>query len=329
MSSNPKVSVIVPIYKVRDFIARCAESLMEQTLADVEYIFVDDCTPDDSISVLESVLVKYPERKEMVRILRHEQNKGLPSARNTGLRSACGEYVFHCDSDDYVEKDMLEKMVCAAEEDEADFVWCDWYLTFERKERYMKEPEADRPEAALKNVLSGIMKYNVWNKLVKRSIYQEHNVWFPDGYGMGEDMTMIRLLAHAHSVRYVNEAFYHYVRTNTEAFTHRISDKHLEALMFNTQSTIDYLRSLVGNEYNLEIAFFQQNVKLPFLISSEKKDYMIWQRMYPESNPYILENKQMSLRTRVLQWSAYKKQYWYVRLYNMMITMYYKRFFHE
>ena len=73
MSSNPKVSVIVPIYKVRDFIARCAESLMEQTLADLEYIFVDDCTPDDSISVLNSVLDKYPERKEAVRILQHEQ----------------------------------------------------------------------------------------------------------------------------------------------------------------------------------------------------------------------------------------------------------------
>lgn len=94
-----RVSIIIPIFKVRNFIERCVCSLFGQTLKEVEYIFVDDATPDDSIEILEACIVRYPERKEQVRILKHEQNQGLPTARNTGLAVATGEYVFHCDSD--------------------------------------------------------------------------------------------------------------------------------------------------------------------------------------------------------------------------------------
>lgn len=93
-----KVSVIVPIYNVSRFIKRCVESLFNQTLDDVEFIFVNDCTPDDSIDILKKVIADYPDRNTM--IINHEVNKGLPAARNTGLKAASGDYIFHCDSDD-------------------------------------------------------------------------------------------------------------------------------------------------------------------------------------------------------------------------------------
>ena len=118
-----KVSVISPIYKVAEFIERAAESMMQQSLGDVEFIFVDDCTPDDSIERLERVLAKYPKRK--CRIIRHEENRGLPSARNSGLAVAQGEWVFHWDSDDYADREMLERMVECAEEHDAEIVWAD------------------------------------------------------------------------------------------------------------------------------------------------------------------------------------------------------------
>ena len=97
-----KVSVIIPIFGVERFIRKCAETLMEQTLQEVEYIFVNDATPDGSISVLKEVIAYYPQRLTHVRIIEHKVNKGLPAARNTGLSYATGEYVFHCDSDDYL-----------------------------------------------------------------------------------------------------------------------------------------------------------------------------------------------------------------------------------
>lgn len=140
MISAISVSVIVPIYKVERFIARCVSSLLEQTLQNVEFIFVDDATPDGSIDVLQQVIERYPHRAEQVRLIHHEHNKGLPAARNTGLQVACGEYIFHCDSDDYVEPDMLQTIYDKATTENADFVWCDWWLSFEKRERYMKQP---------------------------------------------------------------------------------------------------------------------------------------------------------------------------------------------
>ena len=90
-----KVSVIIPIYNVEHFITRCATSLLEQTMKDVEFIFVDDVTPDKSIHLLQEVLGHYPERKEQVKLIRHVTNQGLPAARNSGLAVASGEYIFH------------------------------------------------------------------------------------------------------------------------------------------------------------------------------------------------------------------------------------------
>ena len=89
-----KVSVIIPIYKVENFMERCARSLFEQTLTEeVEFIFVDDASLDCSVSIIHQCLNDYPERKNQTKILVHSQNKGLPSARNTGLQAATGKYV--------------------------------------------------------------------------------------------------------------------------------------------------------------------------------------------------------------------------------------------
>ena len=165
MAEN-KVSVIIPIYKVDRFIERCVVSLMEQTLNEVEYIFVDDASPDGSVSILHEVTERYPSRMECVKIVTHSENKGLPAARNTGLVEASGEYIFHCDSDDFVELDMLESLYNKAKECDADVVWCDFFLSFEMNERYMKQPEYKTSVEALKAMLSGAMKFNVWNKLL-------------------------------------------------------------------------------------------------------------------------------------------------------------------
>lgn len=314
-----KVSVIIPIYGVEKFIERCTESLMQQTLDAVEYIFVNDATPDNSIELLRGVVARYPACAAQVKIIEHEQNKGLPAARNTGLAVATGEYIFHCDSDDFVEPGMLEVLYNAAKEKCADIVWCDWFLTFEKNERYMKQPSYETPAEALKAMLSGAMKYNVWNKLVKRSLYVDNNISFPAGHGMGEDMTMMMLFAHAKSVAYVPEAFYHYVKLNTGAFSQTYSDRHLVELKHNVQRTADYMFFLFGNDIEREIAFFKLEAKFPFLISSKKAKYRLWKEWYPEANRYILENRNVSARSRWLQWAAGKGQWWIVWLHYQLV----------
>ena len=122
---TPKVSVIIPVYNVEKYMEKCCRSLFGQTLENMEFIFVDDCTPDNSISVIESVLQEYPQRKSQVKITHHDKNRGLPSARNTGLGLAQGNYIIHCDSDDWVAPFMYEKMYARAVAENADIVWCD------------------------------------------------------------------------------------------------------------------------------------------------------------------------------------------------------------
>ena len=123
----PKVSIIVPVYGVEKYIERCARSLFEQTLDDIEYLFIDDCTPDKSIEILKNVLKDYPQRKDQVIIHRMEKNSGQAAVRKWGMIKATGDYTIHCDSDDWVDVTMYEKMYNKAIEEKSDLVICDFY----------------------------------------------------------------------------------------------------------------------------------------------------------------------------------------------------------
>ncbi|MDR0829587.1 MAG: glycosyltransferase, partial [Prevotellaceae bacterium] len=107
---TPAVSILVPIYKVSAYIERCAHSLFQQTFENIEYIFVNDCTPDDSIEKLQKIIEQYPNRKPFVKIIHHKKNRGLAETRNTALYNSTGKYIQHIDSDDYIELNMIEEM---------------------------------------------------------------------------------------------------------------------------------------------------------------------------------------------------------------------------
>lgn len=319
-----KISVVIPIYGVERYVGRCVESLMRQTFDEAEYIFVDDCTPDHSIEIIEEVLAKYPERQGQVAILHHEVNKGLPAARNTGMAFAQGEYIFHCDSDDFLESTLLDDMYKVATELEADYVWCDWFLSYENTERYMNTPSFSSPKDALRCMLVGGMKYNVWNKLVKRSLYVENKIIFPSGHSMGEDMTMIRLVAHSKRTAHVGKALYHYVKTNNDAMTNHLKEQALFDIKYNVDKTVNAINGISSIDEK-DIEAFKLNIKLPFLISEDKKKYQLWYSWYPESNSYIWSNKDAAFRTKLLQQMAAWKQWWFVALYFKIVY----RFFYQ
>lgn len=123
----PKVSVIIPVYGVELYIGKCAKSLFEQSLENIEFIFVDDCTKDNSIAIIQQLLENYPNRKKQTLILHHEENLGLPKARLTGIQKATGEYIVHCDGDDWIELDMYQSMYELAIAENSDIVICDYF----------------------------------------------------------------------------------------------------------------------------------------------------------------------------------------------------------
>lgn len=130
------VSVIIPIYNVEKYAERCILSIMNQSYTeDVECIVVNDCTPDNSMKIVERLVADYKGPIQF-KLLYHEHNKGLAAVRNTGLYAASGNYIIHIDSDDYCEPDMLEKMYAKAVEEDADVVVADYWETYLDKEIY-------------------------------------------------------------------------------------------------------------------------------------------------------------------------------------------------
>jgi hypothetical protein len=184
----------------------------------------------------------------------------------------------------------------------------------------MSNPVYDSAEDVFKKgLLGGAMKYNVWNKLVRRSLYTDNDIIFPSGHGMGEDMTMIRLAACAKSVAYVPKAFYHYVKLNSNAYSATMSERHKVDILFNVNQTVEFLQNKFGDALDKEIAFFKLNTKLPFLITDDESQYAVWKEWWPEANKYICENKTQSFRTRMVQWFAAKGQFWAVKLYFKLV----------
>ena len=163
------------------------------------------------------------------------------------------------------------------------------------------------------------MKYNVWNKLVRGSLYEENGIFFPSGYGMGEDMTMIMLFAYAKKVKYLPKAYYHYVKLNTNAFSNTYSQKHLEELKYNVGRIDEFIHKIYGDSMDVEMGLFKLDVKYPFLITDNSEKYRLWSDWYPESNKYINSKRDVGIRRLFLEKCAAKRQYWIVWLYYKFI----------
>lgn len=223
MASEIKISVLVPVYGVEKYIGRCVRTLFEQTMTeDVEFIFVNDCTKDGSMDILMDSLKRYPSRQSQVRVVDHKENMGLAAARITALNLAKGEYVINLDSDDHFETDMLESMYAAAKKHNADIVVTDYYLSYKTQEIYISCPVDSDKNLLISTIIrnKGGVGRMVWNKLVKRDLYEKYAVKPLPGVNIGEDLIVTaQLLFHANSICKIDRAFPHYNKFNLNTYT--------------------------------------------------------------------------------------------------------------
>lgn len=133
------VSYIIPVYNVSTYIERCAKSLFTQTYGDIEFIFINDCSTDDSEVKLRKVIELFPNVQCRVKIISNKTNLGSATTRNIGLSNATGDYVMFADSDDWVESNYVESMVNTIEASEKDIVYCDYYESFKDQDKYVKQ----------------------------------------------------------------------------------------------------------------------------------------------------------------------------------------------
>lgn len=221
METPIKVSICVPVYNVKDYIRRCAVSLFGQTYADIEYVFVDDCTPDSSIDVLEEILEEYPKRKDDVNIVHHTQNRGVAAARNTAIDHSHGEFIMWVDPDDYIEPNTVEKVVSFWKKNGGDIISFDTCIHFETYNKIWEQPQfASAAEMAIK-VIKREVPVPLWGRLIKRDLFQTYNIRAEEGVNIHEDYQMLAMLAfHAEKVATFNAVLYHYDRTNEKAATY-------------------------------------------------------------------------------------------------------------
>lgn len=220
-----KISVCVPVYKVESYIERCARSLFEQTYEDLEFIFVDDCSPDGSIDILKRVVCDYPARREQVRIIRHDHNRGLIMARQTAMAAATGDFLAHCDSDDWIDVDLYATLAAAQQADDLDVAICSIVKEFDDRSELLKAEDGE-----VRTGLSFFTEYAsdrlvtpVWNKIIRRELVSSKPLDLPSEIAIGEDICFsVQVLGRAARVRKVSGPKYHY-RINAASMTKRVN----------------------------------------------------------------------------------------------------------
>lgn len=220
MMTPPKISLIAPVYGVEPYIRTFAESVLGQSYADIEFIFVNDGTPDASIEILEQVILeKYSHRQSRIKIV-HKQNEGLPKARQTGLENATGEYILFADSDDWLETDAVEKIMAMADRTHADLIYFDLIKEYGDHQSFKREKDysaADKQEYICNLFNYRSQGYTV-TKCFRRRLWSEHPIHTPK-LGMHEDICLMsQIIFYAESIVHLPEYLYHYRKDNPNAF---------------------------------------------------------------------------------------------------------------
>ena len=279
----PLVSVIIPIYNVEQYLKTCLESVVNQTYGNIEIICVNDCTPDNSMKIVNDYCKKY----DNIIILEHESNFGLGPARNTGCKAASGEYIFFLDSDDYIHTGNIFNLVTASLEHNSD-------LTFSRIEVFSSDDKlTSNVDQMRKYFSSTLTKKNVtinsdnflfylnnlpcvaWNKLYKTSFLREKGITFLNSNTPHEDEGFnIKVLLNKPKVIYVDKAGYYYLLRQNSI---------MDLAYNNYKSRIENLRIVLADAF-----VYLENIHDSELIKAIKKSN-IYRFCYP-SKVVLMKN---------------------------------------
>lgn len=208
-----KLSIIIPIYNVEQFLNKCLISVLEQMEKDDELILINDGSTDSSFNICENIKKIY--KKNNI-ILINKKNEGVSIARNTGLEKATGDYVFWIDSDDWLDENCIRLVKNAIEKTKSDIILFDFYNVNEKDIRpcfIFKEERRLNKEEILIEVAQDSFRSFLWRTVVKRNIYE--NIHFPEGVQMMEDFSIYHLLFHrAKTFYYIRKPLYYYRLVN-------------------------------------------------------------------------------------------------------------------
>ena len=243
MSEN-KVSILVPVYGVENYIEKCAITLFSQTFKNIEYIFVDDCSTDNSILKLNKVISLYPERAAAIKIVKHDRNRGVASARQTAIDAATSDYFLFVDSDDYIEIDMVELLYKKAIETSADIVFCPFFYEYKERKTKIYDDIFSTDKVELINIcFKG--QPALWNKMIRRKLIVKNELKILPGINYGEDLSVVpQIIYYSEKFSLVQKPLYHYVQYNSDSYTSKFTEKSLK----DTLEVIQILQNFFENK---------------------------------------------------------------------------------
>lgn len=317
---NALISILIPIYKVEKYIERCLHSVLGQTYDNIEYIFIDDCSPDKSMRILEEVVKQYPDKRNFVKVISHTENKGIAQTRNELLGIAKGEYCIFIDSDDFIELNTMEILYNKARETDAEIIRYNYYENYgEGKYIVVKNEEAQNREQLLKIAISSLSGVDsMWKLFVKRSLYVDYCLSFENGINACEDYIMsVKLFYFSKNTIDILDVLYYYtVVGNFDSCT-----KNYELFLDDRMKAIASVKNFLEQEGILSeyaSALYARIIicKQAYLINKDCFDLHRYYSLYPEANKawrkfnygkrerllFVLAEHKMSLLIRLFYW---------------------------
>ena len=235
MKKPVEISLVIPVYGVEQYIAEFACSVFSQNYPNVQFVFVNDGTKDNSIKVLKDLIDdKFPSLKERI-IIVDKENAGLPAARKTGMEYVTGDYIYHVDPDDWLTPGSLEAIAAKAEETDADIIFFNYVKEYENRRSVKKERAYDISEKLqyIRNMYNHRAYGALCNKCVKRTLYTDGMLFHPR-YSYAEDCYLtVQLVSKASSLAYLDMDVYHYRKNNPHSITHQARRRRKEEYALN------------------------------------------------------------------------------------------------
>ena len=225
-----KVSIIVPVYNVEQYIERCIHSIQHQTLKDIEIVVVNDRTPDDSMTIINTI----KKTDDRIKIIEHEKNLGLMRARQTGYKAAKGDYITFCDSDDYLPEDAIETLYNEAIKSDADIVSGNLLhiLTDGTTKMWSSALNyGNNNHAAMKSLLLHELRHNLCSKLFKTHLLQSYEYQTFDHFTNGEDGCLFyQVVINMNKIVQIDKPVYYYMQNTESSSQVRYGDKALKSI---------------------------------------------------------------------------------------------------
>lgn len=282
------VSIIVPVYNVEKYIERCAESLFAQSMDNLEYIFIDDCSPDNSIEIVKHVLERYPNRKSQVKIYRMPKNSGLPIVRRYGIENANGEYIMHCDSDDWLDLSACEELYNYCIKSELDILLYDYIRTDGVQET--KNNRIAKDLSFKDKFILSIVAEQYWSLcriITKRQLFIDNEFLYPTSNN-GEDFALfLQILHYAKSYAYIAKPYYKYFY-NQSSISNTVGDQSYIRRVTEHQDNIRLLELFYKKngvlDKSKDILFYLKFYSKTLLFRQTKSNLLndVWNGLYPE-----------------------------------------------